>query len=400
MEEIISRIVEEWFLTEPLLFSTWCTHTMMENTRMTVPMRTGKARIEYNPDLMKNWRKVQVKERLRFEVIRILLGHPYQRQPYKAKKATLGMASDVTLTSSYHKINTITLPEGLCFDDGLCFEEYYAIVENFLDQNLSSTPYGGDGEIDDGGGQKNSESLQQLASQASESAELWEEDQLVSEQVKETVRRAQRGKQWGSVGGNLKGRIEATTIVRIDYRTILSGFCASVLSSKRSRTRMIPSRRYGFQYMGSKLNFATRLLVAIDVSGSISNRQISQALSIINRFFKCGVERVDIIQFDCGLQGNILTMKKMRKFLRITGRGGTDFQAPLDFFFENCYDGLIMLTDGYASRPKFPERFHGNILWMIYNDEVYRRQGCFEPDTGLGWIASLPKSKYAILPPV
>ena len=446
MEEIISRIVEEWFLTEPLLFSAWCTHTLVENTRMTVPMRTGKMRIEYNPDLMKDWRKAQIEERLRFEVIRILLGHPYQRQPYMAKKATLGIASDVTLTSSYHKIRTITLPEGLRFDGGLCFEEYYAIVEEFLDQNLQSPPYDVEGEIDDGGGgvsddaessgdpvgnavpeqeknessgngeieekpgqkdgpeedcgQADNDSLQLLAALASESAELWEEDQLASEQVKETVRRAQRSKQWGSVGGNLKDKIVATTIVRIDYRTILSGFRASVLSSKRSRTRMIPSRRYGFQYMGSKRDFATRLLVAIDVSGSVSNRQVSQALSIINRFFKYGVECIDVIQFDCGLQGDILTMKKAQKSLQISGRGGTDFQAPLDFFFENRYDGLIMLTDGYASRPKFPNRFHGNILWMIYNDDAYRRQEYLELDSNIRWIASLPKSKYTILPPV
>ena len=223
---------------------------------------------------------------------------------------------------------------------------------------------------------------------------------MASEQVKETVRRAQRSKQWGSVGGNLKDRIVATTIVRIDYRTILSGFRASVLSSKRSRTRMIPSRRYGFQYMGSKRDFATRLLVAIDVSGSVSNRQVSQALSIINRFFKYGVECIDVIQFDCGLQGDILTMKKAQKSLQITGRGGTDFQAPLDFFFENHYDGLIMLTDGYASKPKFPDRFHGNILWMIYNDDAYRRQEDLELDSNIRWIASLPKSKYTILPPV
>ena len=54
MEETISKIVEEWFLTEPLLFSAWCTHTLAENTKMNVPMRTGKMRIEYNPDMMKD----------------------------------------------------------------------------------------------------------------------------------------------------------------------------------------------------------------------------------------------------------------------------------------------------------------------------------------------------------
>ncbi len=89
---------------------------------------------------------------LRFEVIRILLGHPYQRQPYKAKKATLGIASDMTLTSSYHNISTISLPKGLRFDSGLCFEEYYAIVKDFLDTNVQSPPYDIVGEIDDGDG--------------------------------------------------------------------------------------------------------------------------------------------------------------------------------------------------------------------------------------------------------
>ena len=239
-----------------------------------------------------------------------------------------------------------------------------------------------------------------MANQAAESAELWEEDQLASEQLKETVRRAQRCRQWGSIGGKLKEKIEATTIVRIDYRSILSGFRASVLSSKRSRTRMIPSRRYGFQYMGSKRDFATRLLVAVDVSGSVDNRQVSQALSIINRFFKYGVQRIDIIQFDVGLQGDVLTMKKARKSLKISGRGGTDFQAPFDFFFENRYDGLIMITDGYAPKPSFPKRFHGNILWMIYDEEAFGGQGFYDLDDAQKWIASMPRSKYTVLPPI
>ena len=113
MEELLSQIAGDWFLTEPLMFSVWCTHTLEANSKMCVPMRTGKMRIEYNPDILSSWTRSAIEERLRFEVIRILLGHPYQRQPYKAKKATLGVASDVTLTSSYHRIGTIKLPDGL-----------------------------------------------------------------------------------------------------------------------------------------------------------------------------------------------------------------------------------------------------------------------------------------------
>ena len=125
MEEIIGKIVEDWFLSEPTLFATYCTHTLKENTRMIVPMRCGKMRIEYNPEILKDWDKKKIEERLKYEVIRILLGHPYQRQPYKATKAALGMASDVTLSTLYNKPQTITIPSGLRYEKGLCFEEYY-----------------------------------------------------------------------------------------------------------------------------------------------------------------------------------------------------------------------------------------------------------------------------------
>lgn len=448
MEELLSQIAGDWFLTEPLMFSVWCTHTLEVNSKMCVPMRTGKMRIEYNPEILSSWTRSAIEERLRFEVIRILLGHPYQRQPYKAKKATLGVASDVTLTSSYHRIGTIKLPDGLQYEKGLCFEEYYALVEAYLDKNLKSPKYEIEGLIDDGGGgasddadtggesggeslpsesedkqmsldeledalssimnddeeedendtgDSDEEELKEIAEGAEESAELWEEDQLAQEQIKDMVRRAQRSKQWGSIGGGLKDEIEATTIVRIDYRTILSGFRASVLSSRRRLTRMIPSRRYGFQYMGSKRDFATRLLVAIDVSGSVDDKQVAQALSIINRFFKYGVENVDVIRFDVEVHGEPLSMKKAQKSIQIEGRGGTDFQEAIDYFLDNRYDGLIMITDGYASVPTVPDHFYGNILWMLYNDFAFRG-GHLDPD--LDWITTFPKSKYTILPPV
>lgn len=215
MEDIISHIVEGWFLTEPLLFSAWCTHTLAENRKMHVPMRTGKMRIEYNPDILADWTKEAIKERLKFEVIRILLGHPYQRQPYKAKKATLGIASDVTICSNYHNIQSIQLPQGLRYDRGLCFEEYYVIVQAYLDQlaqQCISPTYDMEGFVDDGGGGASDDEecksqpdslsdgdnedegvdkgacddpIKDLTKKDVDNTELWEEDQLAAEQVKE-----------------------------------------------------------------------------------------------------------------------------------------------------------------------------------------------------------------------
>lgn len=464
MEEIIGKIVEDWFLSEPTLFATYCTHTLKENTRMIVPMRCGKMKIEYNPEILKDWDKKRIEERLKYEVIRILLGHPYQRQPYKATKGALGMASDVTLSTLYSKPTSVTIPSDLKYDKGLCFEEYYKLVKDYLaaqvpqNQSVTNSTSIGNGEGNDDSGQNGitnndedesdnldrADSLSSLiedspddmdidgqsesgengeenknvpeneedgnagtdssiddevAPQQAESAELWEEDQLGQEVIREVIARSQRTKQWGSLSGHLSDIIEASIIVRIDYRRVLSWFRATVLSSKRMLTRMRPSRRYGFQNMGIKREFCTRLLVAIDVSGSVSKKQVSQALAIINRFFKYGIENIDVIQFDAKILGDSISMKKASKSLKISGRGGTDFQEALDYFVNGKYDGLIMITDGYAEIPTLPDNASGNILWMIYDDEAFRTGDSQTLDEYTQWIATFPRSRYIILPP-
>lgn len=413
IEEKIHKIVEDWFLMEPALFVIWCTHKLIKNEKLAVPMRSGRQMIEFNPEMMKDWNESEIAERLWFEVMRILLGHPYMRQPFKARKGILGLASDITLKSLYMDTSTLPVPSDLIYEKGKCFEEYYALVRKFVEQKETETyspPYEIDGGLlDDGGGGLDDEAdmrgdtseIENMMRPYTEAAELWEEDQLMQESIRGKIEQVKRMNQWGSLPGIVVDEILASTIVRIDYRQILSMFRASVLSSSRKLTRMLPSRRYGFEYMGSKRDFTTELLVAIDVSGSVTNEGISQALSIINRFFKYGVENIDVIQFDYGLQGEKMTMKKaLKDKFKVQGRGGTDFQAPIDLFLKDGYDGLIMITDGFAAVPEVPKVFRGNILWLIYENEwfdISRKQGL---NKELSWIKDFPRSRYTVLPPV
>ena len=413
IEEKIHKIVEDWFLMEPALFVIWCTHKLVKNEKLAVPMRSGRQMIEFNPEMMKDWNESEIAERLRFEVMRILLGHPYMRQPFKAIKGILGLASDITLKSLYKDTSTLPVPSDLIYEIGKCFEEYYALVKKYVEQKETETyspPYESDGGLlDDGGGGLDEDAdiggdtseIENMMRPYTEAAELWEEDQLMQESIRGKIEQVKRMNQWGSLPGKVVDEILASTIVRIDYRQILSMFRASVLSSSRKLTRMLPSRRYGFEYMGSKRDFTTDLLVAIDVSGSVTNEGISQALSIINRFFKYGVENIDVIQFDYGLQGEKMTMKKaLKDKFKVQGRGGTDFQAPIDLFLKEGYDGLIMITDGFAAVPEVPKVFRGNILWLIYENEwfdISRKQGL---NKELSWIKDFPRSRYTVLPPV
>lgn len=180
---------------------------------------------------------------------------------------------------------------------------------------------------------------------------------------------------WGSSSASLKGIIKDAGKGRIDYRKVLSGFRASVLSERRKLTRMRPSRRFGFKQMGSVYDFTTQLLVAVDVSGSVSDEDISNFLHVIDRFFKYGITRCDVIQFDTDVNTQpeglkcVLKKKKLNSFEAI-GRGGTNFQPVIDYATTHTnYDGLLIFTDGGAPTPTIPSSMRTKIVWVFYNDD-------------------------------
>ena len=101
MKERIARITERWFLSEEPLFSAFCTHRVAENREMACYARVGKGVIEVNPDLCKDISDKELEERLRVEVIRILLKHPYDRQPDGCCNTARALGSNCVIGDSY-----------------------------------------------------------------------------------------------------------------------------------------------------------------------------------------------------------------------------------------------------------------------------------------------------------
>ena len=177
-------------------------------------------------------------------------------------------------------------------------------------------------------------------------------------------------KDWGSLAGNFAERLKASAKAKINWRNVLSGFRASILSTQRKLTRMRPNRRTGFENMGSIRRFDTKLLVAVDVSGSISSSDLAYFFGVINSAFRYGFTAVDVIQFDAGVQV-VQTLKKVIRDVTVLGRGGTSFQEPIEYAHENGYDGLVILTDGYAPEPVIPENMRCKLVWVCNGKESY-----------------------------
>lgn len=374
MQERYTHILERWFITEPPLFSVLCLHELVQNAQMSCPLRSGRKKLEYNPDIVREMSDDGLEEALRAEAVRLLLKHPYERRPEGCSQKAMGLGSNLIVGDNYkHPRFRIETPEDFGLKTGMSYEWYARMVEQ---QNESGGQGGDDG--DDDGQQSMSDKHRDLA-------ELWDEDELTVQMINEVINTT---KSWGSLGGNFAELLQASVKAKINWRNIFAGFRASIISSKRKLTRMKPNRRTGFENMGSVRRFDTKLLVAVDVSGSISTESLKYFYGVINSAFRYGFESIDVIQFDCGVRA-VHNLKKVIKDVAIVGRGGTSFQEPIDYAHENGYDGLVVLTDGYAPEPTIPDGFKTGILWVCENESCLKQHKKWMEKTGRACVMQI-----------
>ena len=360
MKDRITKILERWFISEPALFQVLCTHSIEENTAMACPVRSGRRKVEYNPEWLREMGDEALDQALRTEAVRILLGHPYQRKPDACSQQAVAVGSDLTVGDNYKFGNlNIDRPKDYELQEGQPYEWYARRIQEMLPPSS-----GGAG---DGNGDYRTDRLRSNAGRNEALSELWEEDDLTLAMIDGII---ESTKDWGSLAGCFAERLKASTRSRINWRNVLSGFRASILSTQRKLTRMRPNRRTGFDNMGSIRRFDTKLLVAVDVSGSISSGDLSYFYGVVNSAFRYGFTAVDVIQFDCGVR-TVQTLRKVMKDVGVVGRGGTSFQEPIEYAHENGYDGLVMLTDGYAPEPVIPDNMRTKIVWVCRNRESY-----------------------------
>lgn len=428
LEKQFSQISKNFFLNEPLLFSVFTTHSLVQNPNLSVPFRTGNFIIQYSPQLVKNYSPLQLESALKFELYRILLGHPYARQPHNAKKGALFLASDIIISQFFKPLSILDLPEepagiaylkfqaarfknleyplgkkwdgtqelaffqrnlqldrktgDLIFQDDLTFEQWYKKIVFLINEtSAAGTQNAGSG---------NSQSLiPELAEQA---AELWEENPEAQKNINSQIQKAEAEQGWGGIGGNLELQIKDSCDFSFDYRRALTKFRAKIVSAERYLTRMRPSRRYGFSAMGSRYRRRANLLVAVDVSGSITEESFSHFYKAITNFFFLGmIQKIDLIFFDVNLKNSTpLPFNKSISLEQIKGRGGTNFQPAVDFFAEHKadYSGMIIFTDGEGAPPVV--KSGSDILWILDSRLSFEKSRY--------WIDSLPGSTSTYLP--
>ena len=342
----LSRVIKEWFLNEPFLFLICCTHQFSENFELHIPFRSGKKTLEYSPEVLKKISDSELQEFLELEVFRIALNHPY-RPLSSSREISYVESTNTCLKLFKHKMRARDFARRLNIREG---------------------------------------------------TELWTEDTLAAEETRQIVEDISAKGKWGNVSS------DAQTFIRRrlsgedpSCREIVAAFKTSVLSGRRLLTRMKPNRRYGFSALGSRRTTIPRLLLAVDTSGSISKETLSRFFSIVNMFFSHGLDRIDVIQFDTKIKGKMLSFRRAKSAITFSGGGGTSFQCVFDFLKEhNNYDGIIILTDGYAPVPTVHSTIRAHILFLFTSEEEFKLHKVWTDKINRCTASFIPESKKAV----
>lgn len=147
-----------------------------------------------------------------------------------------------------------------------------------------------------------------------------------------------------------------------DWKRMLRRFIGNSYDEKKKSSRRKESRRFAGS-CGSKHMKKSRILVGIDTSGSVSQRELHEFVSELTYMFKAGT---DIYVLECDARINRQYWFKPGCIKDVSGRGGTCFDPVVDYYIEHYkqFDTLVYLTDGEApyGHLRIPQN---NMLWVI-----------------------------------
>ena len=135
---------------------------------------------------------------------------------------------------------------------------------------------------------------------------------------------------------------------KVDWKRMLKIFSSSSGRTVIYHTMKRISKRYGTR-PGIRIKKLQRICMAIDTSGSVSERELSLVFSEIRHVWKAGAEIV-VVECDAAVQQSYRYSGKVPKAPK--GGGGTDFNPVFEWTkTQPKFDAVIYLTDGQAPKP-------------------------------------------------
>ena len=202
-----------------------------------------------------------------------------------------------------------------------------------------------------------------------------EEKKQIRDEIKEAMVAAAQAAGAGKVPAGVARMIQAFTEPKMDWRQMLRMNIQSILKSNFSFSRPNRKSQHCGAILPGMMNEETiDVSVAIDMSGSISDKQANDFLSEVKGIMDEYKDfKLDLWCFDTGIYNYAKftgdTADEILSY-RVEGGGGTDFDANFEFMKEEGIEPkkFIMFTDGYPCGSWGDEQYC-DTLFIIHGNE-------------------------------
>jgi len=347
----------------------------------------------YNPSYIKALNINQVQFVLAHEALHCALSH-FARREHR-NKHRWDLACD-------YAINPLLVADGLtpppgvwfpeCYKDMIAEEIYPMIEENNADEPMDrhiydddqqKQPDGNNSNQPNGEHQKDKENYRSPQNESSFAEEEVEIDsgnapqpppltntecQNLDIQWQQRLAGAmQQALQSGKLSGALARMVDHLLQPQLPWRMLLARYMTTTARNDYSYTR--PSRREGTAIFPSQHSAQLEVVVALDISGSVSDDEMAQFLAEINALKGQIRARVTLLACDAELSQESPWIyepwEELKTSHELTGGGGTSFKPIFDYVDMEMQppDLLLYFTDAEGDFPKIVPIYP--VIWLV-----------------------------------
>lgn len=326
--------------------------------------------IYFNPIIFLTLTLKEMESTIKHEILHVVSLHLIRAKEYKGRYSTLAMniAMDIIVNTHLNHLppyattlEWVNLNYSLQLLPFEPFEYYVEKIQTALDLLETAEEETTDND-------NNGERIQRDYNPEN-THDLWEDSSELDEQtLKEFTDKYIEGSQKGTVPSYLENLLTSLRNSKSElpwnlYLKRFMGFVESVPKKTIARrNRRQPDR---LDLRGQLRSHKARILVALDISGSISNEEFNQAMKEVLSIVKHDHHEITIIECDNEVRRiyKVKSAKEVKE--RISLRGGTRFSPVFAYANTKKIDVLIYFTDGQGEDTLLSAPRGYQTVWVL-----------------------------------
>jgi predicted metal-dependent peptidase len=335
-----------------------------------VNFKGAKYVIYFNPIIFLTLNIKQMESTIKHEILHVLSMHLIRAKQFKGRYSTLAinMAMDMVVNHDLYDLppyattlERVNLIYSLKLEPYKPFEYYVEKLQIAIDLL----------EEDEEGGEEDRNKDERVETEYSpdRTHDVWEDSTEIDEKtLREFTEKFVDSSQRGQNPAYIEGLVAALKNSRgeLPWNLYLSKIIGRVESNKKKtltrRNRRQPAR---LDLRGQLRSYKARIVVALDISGSISDEEFKQAIKEVLGMVKNYNHEMTIVECDDEIR-RVYKVKSAKDIKdRIQIRGGTRFTPVFEYANHHKSNLLVYFTDGKGEDRLLVKPKGYKILWVI-----------------------------------